>query len=339
MPNINKGIIGTGEFAKKYYFPAFAKHNNVKIAAVANRTPQKGYQIAEKYGIEQVFTGESGWEKIIESNSIHAIAICTPNNLHAEIAIAAAKEGKHILVEKPIAISSAEAKQMIQAAKENNVILMTAFPQRFMPAFQEAKKILNSGYLGKIKKIEFTFGHSGPENWSSQGNWYFDKKQSGGGVLIDLASHQIDTVLWLVEKSITEVFSTRSTLEKDIEVEDNATLEIKFEDEEFAVLHSSWTLKPNPANDLLVQCEKGTLEIKNNTLKVATNSKPSTYHDLPSIGHLAKKIAMDTLLAHFIESIVNNRKPLITGVDGLRSLEVVLAAYQSATNGNLVKFL
>ena len=291
MSNINIGIIGTGKFAKEYYFPAFASYDNINLYAIANRTSYKAWQTAKKYGIEKVFTGEYGWKKLVENNNINAIAICTPNNLHAEIAIAAAKNGKHILVEKPIATLYKDAQAMIQAAIDNKVILMVAFPQRFLPAFQEAKRIIDTGDLGRIKNIDFSFGHSGPQNWSPQGEWYFDKKRSGGGVLIDLGSHKIDTVLWLLNnKKITNI-SLTAAFNKRFNIEDNTTLIIEFEEKEFATLHSSWTLKSKPTNNLTVYCEKGKLEVKDNTLKISTdfNATHEKLQKLPSIGHSAKK--------------------------------------------------
>lgn len=336
---INLGIIGTGEFAKEYYFPKCESHPNIDIHSIANRSEAKSLEIADKYrvGIDYVFTGEEGWKKLINDEKVDAIVIATPNFLHAPIAIEAARKGIHVLVEKPMAIAEEEAYKMIESSKKNSTILMVSFPQRFIPAFEKAKEVIDEGIIGDIQTIQSTYGHSGPEFWSASGKWYFETSKSHGGVLLDLGSHQVDTISWLVGDEISEVSAMTSTLDKEITVEDNSFLSLKFSRGCMGFVASSWTTKPDMINNLSVHGSKGALYLEHNRLKVRSLSEERTYLDLPSRGHDAKVIAVGKLIDHFVQCVLEQDVPLTSGKDGLMSLQTILAGYQSSSSHSLVK--
>lgn len=336
---INIGIIGTGKFAQEYYFPECSNQASVKLKAIANKSPEKANQIAKKYQIDtdHVYTGDEGWQNLLNNDEIDAIIICTPNSLHAKIAIEAAEKGIHVLVEKPMAVTESEAQDMLKSAQKNNTRLMVAFPQRFMPAFTKAKEIIDKGILGKINTIHSTFGHSGPETWTPSGKWYFEASQSNGGSLLDLGSHQVDTINWLVGKRITEVSAFRSTLEKQIEVEDNGFLTLKFEDGAMGFISSSWTTKPDSVSNLSIYGEQGILQLEHNYLRLNSTTEKKIYQNLPSAGHSAKTTAIKQLVNNFIQCILTQEQPLISGEDGLISLKVILASYQSSNTKTFIK--
>ena len=336
---IKIGIIGTGQFAQEFYLPECSKHKSARIWAIANRSPEKANQIANKYGVnpKHIYTGNEGWQALLNNNEIDAVIICTPNYLHAKIAIEAANKGIDVLVEKPMAVNESEAQAMIDSAQDNNTILMVAFPQRFIPAFSKAKEIIDQGILGKINTIHSTFGHSGPEIWSPSGKWYFETSQSSGGVLLDLGSHQIDTLSWLINKRINEVSAFCSTLEKKIEVEDNACINLKFEGGSIGCVMSSWTTKPDPISKLSVYGEYGTIQLEHNCLKLNSTKKNKIYRHLPSVGYSAKTTGIKLLLDNFIQSIQNQEQPLISGKDGLISLQTIIAGYESFNKKSIVE--
>ncbi len=337
---VKLGLIGTGKFAQEYYLPAFSNHKKAQITSIANRSKDKAFDIAEKYNISQVYTGNDGWEKLIEVSDVDAIIICTPNFLHAEIAIAALESGKHVLVEKPMAVSLEEANAMISAAATNEVILMVSFPQRFMAPMQECKRIIDSKLLGEILTIQSIFGHPGPEFWSPSSEWFFDPSRASGGALLDLGSHQVDYLSWLTNQRIKEVSAFTSTCKKGIKVEDNALLLARFEDGPIGSIYASWRINPKAENRCILYCENGILEINNNSqnpLNICATSEmggvTKKEFDLEGISKIS---AFKKMLDHFIECVINQEQSSITGEDGYRSLEIILAAYESVRTKSVI---
>lgn len=330
------GLIGVGKFASEYYLPIFYEHEEIQISALANKSEDKISKVSKEYNIKNLFSGDGGWRKLVSLDEINAVIICTPNHLHAEMAIAAMSAGKHVLVEKPMAVSLDEGKVMIQTAMENGVILMVSFPQRFLSTMQECKRILNSNILGKIHAIESKLGHPGPEYWNPSGEWFFDTSKSSGGVLIDLGIHQIDYLCWLTDKKIREVSAFISTSKPNISVEDNALLIANFEDNILASLYASWNVTPHPENSCTIYCEKGFLEVQNTLpsfLRIHLNAsaeqtKLITFQE----GKNSKKIAIRKMIEHFMDRVSEQAIYSNTSEDSYHSLEVISAAYQAVRN-------
>ncbi len=214
MKTLNVGMIGAGFMAKAhslaytgmpmYFWPAPAKFNKLMIADV---TDELAKEAADRLGFEKY---TSNWMDIIEDPDIDVVDIVTPNNSHAEIAIAAAKAGKHIISEKPLARDAAESKTMLDAVKENNVKHMVAFNYRRTPAVSLAKKIIEEGKIGKILNFRGTY----LQDWSADPNsplsWRFNKELAGSGALGDIGTHVIDFARYLVGE-INEVMATAKT--------------------------------------------------------------------------------------------------------------------------------
>ena len=167
MKKLNVGLIGAGFMAKAhsiayagmpmFFWPAPAMPVK-KIIVDINEASAK--DAAAKLGFESYSTN---WQDVVNDPDIDVIDICTPNNVHAEIAIAAAKAGKHILCEKPLSLTTAQAKEMYLAAKANNIVTMVAFNYRRTPAVQLAKKYIDEGAIGKILDFRGTY----MQEWSA----------------------------------------------------------------------------------------------------------------------------------------------------------------------------
>jgi predicted dehydrogenase len=158
--------------------------------------------------------GSSNWRTVVERDDIHVIDICTPNDSHAEIAIAAAKAGKHIICEKPLARTGEEAKTMLDAVESARVKHMVAFNYRYTPAVQLAKKLIDEGRIGKILNFRGTY----LQDWSADPDgplsWRFQKKVAGSGALGDIGTHVIDLARLLVGE-IDEVNAVLKTYIED----------------------------------------------------------------------------------------------------------------------------
>jgi predicted dehydrogenase len=216
------GLIGCGFMGRthsngylrvKNFFPGLAYVPVLK--AVCSRTESKARAFADQWGYESV---ETDWKALIARDDIDAVDICTPNDMHAEIAIAAAAAGKMILCEKPLARTLAESEGMVTAIEKAGVANTVWYNYRRLPAVTLAKKIIDSGKLGRIFHYRANFLQDWTINASlpqgGEGLWRMDADVAGSGVLGDLLSHCIDTALWL-NGHITTVTAMTETFVKE----------------------------------------------------------------------------------------------------------------------------
>lgn len=218
MKKLNVGMIGAGFMAKAhavgyaampmYFWPTPAIAVRKTIADISEESAKDA---AERFGFEN-YTGD--WRKIIEDPSIDIVDIVTPNDSHAEIAIAAAKAGKHIISEKPLARTGEEAKLMYEAVKEAGVKNMVAFNYRRTPAVALAKKFIDQGDIGKILNFRGTYLQDWSADPASPLSWRFQKAIAGSGALGDIGAHVIDMARYLVGE-FDEVFATLKTYIKE----------------------------------------------------------------------------------------------------------------------------
>src|SRR5687767_15070571 len=221
MKKLNVGIIGYG-FMGRAHSNAYRKVNNFfdlehqpVLKAVCARSTDNAKAFAKTSGYESV---ETDWRKLIKRDDYDLIDICTPNNTHAEIAIAAAKAGKMILCEKPLALNAPEAEKMVAAVQKAKVPNMVWYNYRRCPAVVLAKQLIDEGKLGRIFHYRAKF----LQDWTinpdlPQGGaalWRLDVKAAGSGVTGDLLAHCIDTALWL-NGSIDKVTAMTETFIKE----------------------------------------------------------------------------------------------------------------------------
>ena len=216
------GLIGCGFMGRTHsngynrvpnFFPELEYHPVLK--AVCSRSEDKVRAFAEQWGYESV---ETDWKKMISCDDIDAIDICTPNNMHAEIAIAAAQAGKMVLTEKPLARNLDEAQRMVEAVEKAGVKNTVWYNYRRLPAVTLAKQIIDSGKLGKIFHYRANF----LQDWTisadlpqgGEGLWRLDADAAGSGVTGDLLAHCIDTAIWL-NGSIKDVSAMTETFIKE----------------------------------------------------------------------------------------------------------------------------
>ena len=219
---LNIGMIGYGFMGRahsnayhkvSHFFPEL-KHKPVLKAACA-RDKDKVKAFAEKWGYESI---ETDWRKLLERKDIDAIDICTPNNTHVEIALAAAAAGKMILCEKPLAMNGPEGLKMVQAVEKAKVPNMVWYNYRRVPAVTLAKHLIDEGRLGKIFHYrakflqDWTISKDLPQG--GQGLWRLDVGVAGSGVTGDLLAHCIDTAIWL-NGGMTDICALTETFVKE----------------------------------------------------------------------------------------------------------------------------
>lgn len=221
MKELRIGMIGYGFMGKTHsnaYVQAphfFQSEHKPVLKALCARNLEKAKPFAHKWGYESV---ESDWRELLKRDDIDAVDICTPNNLHKEIAIEAAKAGKMILCEKPLAMNAAEGEEMCRAVESTGVANMVWYNYRRVPAVTLAKEIIDSGKLGRIFHYranflqDWTINADVPQGGAA--TWRLDVEAAGSGVTGDLLAHCIDTAIWL-NGSITNVSAMTETFVKE----------------------------------------------------------------------------------------------------------------------------
>jgi len=324
------GIIGCGTVSRKMALPAFREIRSVKVVAGADCDLNTARNLAREFNIPNIYTD---YRQLLKRSDIEAVYIATPNRLHAQMTIEAARAGKHILVEKPMCTSMKEAYRMIEEAKKNKVILMVEQYHRYTPVSQKALQVIESGRLGKIFGARVHIGHSGPENWAPEGKWFYQKGPAAGGALIDIGIHAIDLLRYLVEKRITSVSAITWKMRKRVTVEDNAAIVMMFSDGTGGTLEATWCQSPLEFS-CFVYGEKGYLELRNGSLLLHLQDRSTRE---PNRLRVPEKSPTGNAFEHFVRCVRRGTKPISDGREGAKSLEVILAAYRSARTGKRVK--
>src|SRR6185369_13933092 len=195
-PVVRVGVIGLGQIALKAHLPGYSKAAGCQITAVHSLREQHAKQVATQYGIPVIYKDLS---QLLKSDRVDAVSICTPNFTHMPIAVRAFQEGKHVMLEKPMALNRAEGLRIIQAAKKAKRVLMIHHNMRFDPAVRTAARLLRKNVIGDVVAFKCSLTHRGPRAWNPKAKWFFKKKETSGGVLMDLGPHVFDSLSFLLE--------------------------------------------------------------------------------------------------------------------------------------------
>lgn len=338
MSTLKVAVIGCGAIAQHRHIPEYAAHANVELVAFADPVPGRAEQMAVKYG-GKAYTD---YKELLKVEKLDAVSVCTPNAIHAEISIAVANVGAHVLVEKPMASSNKEALAMIEAAERNSVFLMVGHNQRLMPPHVKAKEILESGRLGKVIQFRTAFGHPGPEGWSvdGRGSWFFRKHDAIMGAMGDLGVHKADLLRWLLNDEVSEVGAFVGTLHKQgTDVDDTATCILRMRSGAIGTLIASWTQYRGGDNSTVLWCENGVMKIgtdpNDQVIVELTDGTVEKY----KVGAMAtnEKQTVSGVIDEFVECLLNNQPPRISGEEGRRALNVILGAFESQATGQIIK--
>ncbi|WP_336784624.1 Gfo/Idh/MocA family protein [Paenibacillus sp. MMO-177] len=343
MLSIRVGIIGCGSIAQFRHAPEYAGHEDVQLAAVYDRNPERSARMAEKYGSN---IKESA-EDLLQDPCIDAVSICTSNETHHDLSIAALRAGKHVLCEKPISVTIEEAEAMKEAALQANRILMIAHNQRFNESHQMARTLLRKGAIGRVLSIRVTFGHSGPENWAyvkSTKSWFFDKTRSVFGAAGDLGIHKFDLVRFLLDDDLSEIAALDGTLHKSDEngspvaVNDNMVCVFRTRRGVLGTMALSWTYYGEEDNSTIIYGENGIMKILEDPLHplivVHADGSVERYQ---SAGMQTNDSQSDSgVIRKFVAAILQNESSPVDCNDGIASLRMLQAAAQSAREGRLI---
>ena len=278
--------------------------NLIAVSDVSERALKK---IEKKYGAK----GFTEYDDLLNDPDIEAVSVCVPTTFHHDVVMEAIKHKKHVLVEKPIAFTLNEAEEMIAAAKEAGVILATGHVERFNPAVQKAKELIDDGVIGDI--VSAFAKRVGP----------LPPRIKDVGVSIDLAIHDLDIMNYLFEEDITQVYGTMNSSFDDSEFEDHAEIMVSFDNESTGIIEVNW-LTPYKRRELELTGTAGIISVDYIQQSIEVYGKFAQdiqiKHDEPLKGELKS----------FLNSVVEDKEPEITGEDGLKALKMVIAANKSS---------
>ena len=345
------GVIGLGGIGEAH-LKAYAQLPDARVLAGAEPAQERGRQVAAAHNVPDLYTD---YEELLARDDIDAVNVCVPNYLHAPIGIAALEAGKHVLCEKPLALSGAEAKRMVDAAERAGRVLQVAFNHRRRGDAQVLKRYIEEGGLGRIYYAKaYWMRRSGIPGL---GSWFTSKKLAGGGPLIDLGVHMLDLAMWLLgEPEVRSVSATtyaelgsrglgghpswvKSGGGNPYEVEDLATAFVRLQNGATLLLEASWATHSSAGDDfgvVLYGTEGGAeIAVKNygweNTLRIFSNIGGRPADTAPHVtrgeGHIG-------VMREFIASIRSGEDHLRGGLEGLRRARIIDACYASAEQGH-----
>jgi predicted dehydrogenase len=336
------GIIGGG-WPGKAHAKGYQSAGGFKLAAVADFIPARRKQMMEEFSIPGEFAEAT---ELLADPTIDAVSICLPNFLHAPIAIAALKAGKHVLCEKPPALTVKEAKQIEAAATKAGKVILYGLQRRFGGNEQAAKQAVEKGYIGAAYHARASWTRTRGIPLGT--GWYTEKAKSGGGAMIDLGLPMLDVAWYLLGQpkpaSVFAVTHRRlsESLPKDViaDVEDAASAMIRFEGGQSLELAASWALNQPPSQNgasCRIHGDQGTLDVYTGsgaTLHRGFSEKGES-KDTPL--KLPKTVGHTALMRHFRECILAAATPSIGGKEGIVLMELIDAIYRSAESGKSVQ--
>ncbi len=321
MNKLKFALIGTGGIAQTYA-QAFQEINCCELVAVADINKDSADAFAEPFNAKSF----SDYKELAENAEFDAVIVSTPPNSHPEIAEYFMNLGKHVLCEKPLCLSTAEAEQMIETAEKTGVKFTMASKFRYVEDAVKAKSLVASGTLGKV--IQFENAFTAKVDMSKR--WNSDAEISGGGVLMDNGTHSVDIIRYFLG-GIEEILAVEAGKINGLKVDENVKMLAKTISGITASVDLTWGINKELPNFISIYGTNGTLHVGWRESKYKLNSNP----DWTVFGKGYDKVqAFRSKLENFRNAILGTEELLIKPADALASVEVIEAAYKSL-NQNL----
>ena len=338
--SIKVGIIGCGKIAQVRHIPEYAANPHAEVYGFYDINLARAEELAKKFGGKAFAT----YEELLADPEIQAVSVCAANHAHAEISIAALKAGKHVLCEKPMAVTLAECEAMVAAAKESGKYLMIGQNQRLAKAHSKAKELIEQGAIGKVLTFRTIFGHGGPETWSidpGSNVWFFDKTKAAMGAMADLGIHKTDMIQYVLGTKIAKTQAVLTTLDKKdatgnlIGVDDNAICIYQMENGIIGTMTASWTYYAAEDNTTVIYGTKGELRLyddpKYSVQQINADGTRIDYQ-IDQIQTNDNQTASG-IIDLFVDCLVEQKEPEISGANVLHAMKAVFASIESSAKG------
>ena len=311
---IKWGVAGCGRFAENSFLPATKLLRKSSVFSLYSRDINRAKSLSERFGVQNFF---NNYDEFLKSD-IDAVFIASPNAHHYEQVIKAAKAGKNIFCEKPIALNSAQAEEMVKVCKENNVLFAVNYVHRYHPLVVKAKELIMNQKLGKLVSISANFNIDFPPD----NNFRFKKELSGGGALRDIGTHMIDLLRYFGGE-IETIDGVVGNLIYQSEVDDFALGTVKFAKSGYGTFNVSYNNK-KAFNRVEILCHKGAIAIDNLIgRKILAPKLTILMEDEARKSFRKRGNKMVFVLKSIQKSFLNNQTPHATGEDGLINLRLM----------------
>ena len=342
MQRTKVAILGAG-FISEIHLESYHRFiPEAEVVAVYARKAEKAKEFAAKHNIGKWYADV---DAIINESGCEIVDICLPNYLHADACIKAAKAGKHIIIEKPLAVTLEEADAMIDACKKAGVKLMYAEELCFAPKYERVRHLVKEGAVGEVYMLKQSEKHSGPHT-----DWFYDVNLAGGGVLMDMGCHAMEWFRWMLgnAKPVSVYASMSTVLHKErTKGEDNSIVIIEFENGVTAVAENSWAKHGGMDDRSEVHGTGGViyadLFMGNSAISYSKHGYGYAMEKADTTVGWSFTVFEEVFnqgypheLQHFVDCVRNNKEPLVTGEDGRVVLEILYAAYASAGQGKKI---
>ena len=352
------GIIGCGGIANGKHLPSLSKQKQVELVAFCDIIVERAEKAAKQYGVEDSLVVKD-YKELLKDESIDVVHVCTPNSSHAEISIAALEAGKHVMCEKPMAKTTAEAKEMLEAAERTGKKLTIGYDNRYRADSLHLHKVTREGKLGDIY---FAKAHAIRRRAVPTWGVFLDEEKQGGGPLIDIGTHALDLTLWMMDNYkpkavLGSVFHKLGDKEnaanafgpwdpKEFTVEDSAFGFVTMENGATIILESSWalnTLDVDEAKCSLSGTEGGAdmkdgLRINGEehgnlyTTNVDLSAGGVAYYDGESETQADREARL------WVDCILNDTEPFVKPEEAFVVTQILEAIYESAKTGKAIYF-
>ncbi|HAN20984.1 MAG: hypothetical protein A2Y15_03220 [Clostridiales bacterium GWF2_36_10] len=338
MEKIRIGIVGAGNIATSAHLPAYQSCKNVEVSAIADINFNRAKLAAQKYNIPLVF---SSVEEMLAGAEIDAVDICVWNNAHSDVAITAAKAGKHILCEKPMAIDFEHALLMEEAVNKAGVIFMLAVPGRFAAPNMMVRELFEKGELGEVYYAKTAY----IRRRGTPSGWFTDKKTSGGGPIIDIGVHRIDAAWYLMgnPKPVRVSAATSSKIgnyntkgvsrwvgtecpDNCFNTEDSGAGVIHFDNGAILFFETSWAINGPEHSDTQICGTKAGVTLDPLTIYGERNEYLS--NDILTVAKNDNPFLNE--ITHFADCVINNKKPRYPLEQAVLMQKMIQGIYDSA---------
>lgn len=346
------GIIGAGNIARVHAqalasMTVSAGQGGVRLRAVLGASLPRATALAKEFGAEATTDAEAFFAR----PDIHIVTICTPSGTHAALGQRAAAAGKHVIVEKPIDVTLAAARDLVAACDANGVRLGVVLQSRFMPAVALIKRAIDRGRLGALHLVDaYVKWYRAPAYYESA-RWRGTHALDGGGALINQAIHTVDLVQHFAGDAATVVGHTARKRHHNIEGEDTALALVTYRSGAAGVIEATTSVTPGFSRRVEVHGERGSIILDGNDISLwhveGDGEEEATLERLRAgatdSSNGASNPTQLEVGAHqrqfedFVMAVRQGRRPAIDGREGMRSLALVLAVYESARRGEKVE--
>jgi len=320
-------IVGLGVYGLGVIIPQFKNCQHSKLVALVSGDPVKAKKVAAEYGVpERSIYNYQNFDAIKDNPDIDIVYVCLPVSMHAEYTIRAAAAGKHVMCEKPMAVSSAECEAMIAACKKAGKKLMIGYRCHFEPHNLEAVRRARAGEIGKLRYFRSEHGYTA----GNPNAWRLKKALAGGGSLMDIGIYALNAARYMTGEEPVSVYAKETTDRNDPrfrEVEDMVEFQLEFPS---GVIGSCMSMYSANQNHILLMGDKGRIDLEPGTRydgnKLWIGQDRSTQINPPPGPGLTQWAAQ---LDHLSQCVIHNREPIVAGEEGLRDIRIIEAVYRS----------